>query len=681
MEKSSTKALTSCSLCGTNCYIEATLENGKIVSVSPAEGYVHAKGSPCVKGAALKQFVHHPDRLTHPLKLSGPKGSGQYVTVSWDEAIKDIAARLLAIKEESGPQSTIFYGGHPKWYRKTLSYLASAYGSPNFATESSTCHSAMTMAWKLNYGVWMMPDMKNCDTLLVWSSNSAYSTNGMFKGVAGVEKRGGKVILVDPRITPVAGHACLHLRPVPGTDGALALAIAHVIIEEGLEDKDFLEKNAYGYEEYKAYVAGFTPEIVQEITSVPKEQIIEAAHIIAGGKTAFLTSSCSVVHCTNGVQNLRAALLLLALTGSIGSEGSNKPDGPKPFLDNFHHDLPLRPDSVCTFNQGQFPIWDELVNDEVQCINMADAILAGKPYPIRALVGFGFNVGMWPQPDKIVDALKKLEFTVISELFMNEACGYADYILPACVAQERDRVELGSDGTLMWIPKIVDPEDKLPDTEIMIRLAKAMNLTGDFISCDDYHGWLNRTMKTTGVTLDELLEHPEGMPVRIKKPAGEFDPSGNLNTPSGKIEFSSVILEKYPQIMSVPAYTDWRESIDMTEFPMILVAGARKPQFFHSRTFRVGMLSGLEPHTVINIHPQDAEALGLSEGGRVKLSTPAGSMRYTVQLDTGIKEGTVYVYHDDADQNINKLIPNGITDPLSGFPIFRSYICRLEKID
>jgi len=678
-----------CGLCGNKCIIEARVEDNRILSVQNLTGHPYLGDKMCVKGAALKQFVHHPDRLTTPLKKVMTSGDRyEYVPISWDEAISAIAARLKQTKEESGARATVFYAGHPKWYRKALAELSAGYGTPNFVTESSTCRSAMAMACDLVCGgAFFRPDMKNCSTCLIWTENMS-GQKGHTSYVRGLKKRGAKVIAVDPRKTGITELADLHLQLYPGTDGALALGIAGVIIAEGLEDREFIEKYTLGYEEYKDYVKDFTPERTSEITGVPADKIIEAAHILAEGKVALKTSSCAVVHCVNGVQNFRAVVLLLALTGSLGTHGGFLPaqDGGAS-LDTFHHFLAQRPDIDDDISGGEFPVWNEVINNEGQCIRIADVILNEQPYKIRNLIAFGFNVNMWPRADRVKEALKAVEFRVVTELFWNEACEGADYVLPACTSPEMDQVVIGRGNRLILLKHMIDPGDRLNDVEIILRLAHALEVHGNFVDQPDYDAYMNYTMRNTGVTLDELKEHPEGVDARVLKEVKPFDPARDFKTPSGKVEFTSSILARYhgkDGYDTLPVYHDWKETFSPDgvlpeEYPFTLVCGPRKPFLFHSRTYRVGWLSNLEKHTMITICGQDAEKLGLKEGSRANLRTPVGCMDYYVEIDEGILPGVVYIYHDDGDQNANLLVDDHYYDPISGFPGYRSYVCNIEE--
>lgn len=672
-----------CGICSQSCLIDATVENGRILSVMKAQNHPHIRGALCVKGAAQKQFVHHKDRLTRPMKRVGPKGSGAFVPVDWNEAISDIAQRLLTIRAESGANAAVFFAGHPKWFRRVLGDLAAQYGSPNYGSESSCCNRAHGMAWDLVYGGNYRPDPAHCRTFLIWSSNPAYSRDGSLAQIRSVQKRGGRVIVVDPRVTPTAAAADQHLQIYPGTDGALALGIANVLIREDLYDRAFVEQYCVGFEEYREYAATFPPERAAEICGISPEEIVRAARSIAGGGLSILISSCSIVHCINGVQNERAVILLSALTGSFDRPGGNcsSPDE-KAFLDDNHQKLPDRPNRNSDISGGAFPVWQELVN-EAQCIRLADVILTKQPYPVRALVSFGLNPQMWPEPDKMLRALEEVEFSVVTDLFWNEACERADYVLPACTAIERDQVVLGQDNHLFYLPCPIAPGDKLPDVEIMLRLAHAMDLHSELLDLPDFDAYLDHILRTTGVSLAELKSAPEGIPARKKRSGKPRSYERGLKTPSGKVEFVSSRLSALDRdgYAALPEFRDWRTpGVDPLAYPFLLVSGGRRPQFFHSCTYRVAWLSALEAHPAVFMNPADIARCGLTTGGRASVRTPLGAIPFTVFADIGVKEGVVHIYHDDPDGNVNRLISGDWLDPISGFPGYRSTHCAIDPI-
>ena len=226
---------TTCSTCGPCCEVDAYVKDGKLISVEGARNTPMQSGGLCAKGVAASQYVYNKERVLYPMKRAGRKGEGRFERISWDEAYDMIADNLLRVRRTYGAKSTVFYAGYAKWYRPALLRLANAYGTPNFCTESSTCFQAAALAWRSLYGNMICrPDLKNTKTLILWSSNLYHSNTPMSPMYKDLKKRGVKVIDVDPRHTVTAHDADIHLQLIPGTDGALALSMAQVIIEEKL---------------------------------------------------------------------------------------------------------------------------------------------------------------------------------------------------------------------------------------------------------------------------------------------------------------------------------------------------------------------------------------------------------------------------------------------------------------
>ena len=315
---------TICSICnpGSHCGVDAYVKNGRIIKVKGSME-AHNAGTLCAKGAAGCQYVYHPDRLTTPLIRTGERGTDRFEPASWKDALSLISNRLNEIKTETGPESVIFYAGYPKWMRPFLKRLAHSFGSPNYASESSTCYTAAKLAAILNYGEEVSPDVGRAKCLLVWSRNPFYSNPPRSKGLLAARKKGLKIIEVGPLVTPLTRHADIHLRIRPGTSGALALALAHVITEEGIYDRDFVNRWTLGFDEYRNLARGFAPDAVEKITGVPAEQIVRAARLFAGSKpAALLTGASPTVHHTNGLQNQRAITALVGLTGNFDVPGA-----------------------------------------------------------------------------------------------------------------------------------------------------------------------------------------------------------------------------------------------------------------------------------------------------------------------------------------------------------------------
>lgn len=679
---------TSCSTCGSCCEVDTYVEDGKLVSVEGARNTPMQSGGMCAKGAAAKQYVYNKDRILYPMKRVGKKGEGKFERISWEEAYEMIAENLLRIRKESGPESVVFYAGYPKWYRPALLRLANAFGSPNYCTESSTCFQAAALAWRSLYGNGICgPDMKNAKTLLVWSSNLYHSNTPMSGTYQGLKKRGAKIIVVDPRHSVTAHDADIHLQLIPGTDGALALSMAQVIIEEGLYDKEFVENYVYGFEEYREYVQNFVPEEAEKITGVPAAQVRLAARTYAGnGPASVMFSASPIVHHINGVQNYRAVFSLIAITGNYDVEGGNRTQpGPSSLANEFGR--VRRFDGIEAIGQKEFPVWFDLSCDEAQCTKLADYILEEKPYPIKAVFAMGLNHRMWPQPEHLQRALEKLDFYVNVELFMSESSNAADLVLPACTSYEREEVHVGKGGRFYLSNRAIEPVGEAKnDIEIIIDLLKKMGLKDEALE-NGYEAYMQHILEPSGLTLEELKNHPQGMQGKnLFPPVVKTYESAPLHTPSGKVELKSLVLERYREshgYEGLPVYHDYRmeTKIDRNQYPLILSTGNRKPQFFHARVYRMAWLSNIEKATLVEIHPEDGEKYHIKDGATVKVVSPSGEMDGIAAYTIAGKPGVVNIYHGNPKGDANELIGKDYLDPISGFPGYRSYFCRIERVE
>ena len=679
---------TSCSTCGSCCEVDTYVEDGKLVSVEGARNTPMQSGGMCAKGAAAKQYVYNKDRILYPMKRVGKKGEGKFERISWEEAYEMIAENLLRIRKEFGPESVVFYAGYPKWYRPALLRLANAFGSPNYCTESSTCFQAAALAWRSLYGNGICgPDMKNAKTLLVWSSNLYHSNTPMSGTYQGLKKRGVKIIVVDPRHSVTAHDADIHLQLIPGTDGALALSMAQVIIEEGLYDKEFVENYVYGFEEYREYVQNFVPEEAEKITGVPAAQIRLAARTYAGnGPASVMFSASPIVHHINGVQNYRAVFSLIAITGNYDVEGGNRTQpGPSSLANEFGR--VRRFDGIEAIGQKEFPVWFDLSCDEAQCTKLADYILEEKPYPIKAVFAMGLNHRMWPQPEHLQRALEKLDFYVNVELFMSESSNAADLVLPACTSYEREEVHVGKGGRFYLSNRAIEPVGEAKnDIEIIIDLLKKMGLKDEALE-NGYEAYMQHILEPSGLTLEELKNHPQGMQGKnLFPPVVKTYESAPLHTPSGKVELKSLVLERYREshgYEGLPVYHDYRAEtkIDRNQYPLILSTGNRKPQFFHARVYRMAWLSNIEKATLVEIHPEDGEKYHIKDGATVKVVSPSGEMVGIAAYTIAGKPGVVNIYHGNPKGDANELIGKDYLDPISGFPGYRSYFCRIERVE
>lgn len=687
-----------CNICDprTQCGLDLYVKDGKIIKVEGTKENPHNAGTLCSKGQATRQFVYSEERLKTPLKRVGQRGEGKFESISWEQALDEIATRLNEIKVQSGPESVAFYVGYPKWMRPFAHRLAVSFGSPNYMSESSTCSTATTMAWKLVFGAPGGPDIKNAKCLMTWSSNPFYSNTPSVRNILDAKEKGLKIIVIDPRYSPMAAQADIHLQLRPGTDGALALAMAHVIINEHLYHEEFVNDYTSGFAEFKEYVTEFTPENGEKLTGVPAEKIIAAARLYALTKpAAIMPSAAPVGHNTNGVQNYRAVFSLIALTGNYDIRGGNFVE-PATYLyqqggfvsraEEYTHPRPLS-ELAPRVGDDKFPIWSALT-DEAQAMHLPFQIRSQQPYPIKGLFAMGLNHRMWPDSNFMAEGLKLLDFFVNVELFMTDSTKYADIVLPACSSVERSEFRCYPQKYLVFTQPAIQPLfESRSDADIIFDLAQRLQLDDPLLKAG-FEASLDWIIEPGGVTVQQLKEHPAGMYLPNPKqfPERKYLKNG-FKTPSGKVEFKSLLLDKRKDagFTGLPVYRPPKFSPEASpelagEYPFILNTGSRLPMFIHSRMFRVPWTWSLRNQPAADLNPSDGTRLGIKQGDKIKLTTPKGSITVRANL-TGIGQpGVVHMYHDYPEANVNDLLEPDYLDPVSGFPGFKSLLCKVEKI-
>lgn len=686
---------TICAICNpfTHCGINAYVKDGVIIKVEGTKSNPHNEGVLCPKGAASREYIYHKDRVRTPLLRKGDRGSDDFEPISWDQALDTIEERLQKIKKESGPESVAFYVGYEKWMRPFVKRLAHGFGSPNFCTESSTCYTATKVANLLNYGCSGSPDLAKSKCLLVWSKNPFYSDPSTVRRLLDARERGLKIIEVGPLITPMTAHADIHLRIRPGTSGALAHAMAHVIIKEELMDMEFVENWTRGFEEYRAYVEAFSPEAAEEITGVPAELIKQAARLYATTKPAGLMVSASpTVHHTNGLQNHRALTALIGLTGNFDREGGNYVSPPGwLYVDNglvtrqaeYEQSRPWS-EMAPRMTEKKYPVWSRFIA-ETQAMELPFQIQNPKPYPIRAVVAFGMNYRMWPGSDFMYESLKKLDFMVHTELFMTDTCKLADIVLPACTSFERSELKFYAENYVIWTTPVIGPLwESRSDADIIFDLAKRLAPEDDLMQ-KGYEANVDWILKPTGLKVRALKKYPAGYAVKnIKKAPYKKYEKSEFPTPSGKMEFLSTVMEK-ANYDPLPTFQEPRLSPRSTpevakDFPLILTTGARLPMYIHSRTFRLSWTRGLRPDPMLDINPIDADERGISQGDWVTLSTPRNAIRVKANVTEVVPPGVINIFHGYREPEVNTLVEPDYLDPVSGFPGFKSLLCEVKKI-
>ena len=687
-----------CDICtpGAHCGLDVYVKDGEILKVEGTKGFPGSNGKLCTKGASNRQYVYRENRLKYPMRRTGPRGSGQFERITWEEAYTEIAARLNAIKAEYGPESVAWYTGYSKWYRPWLHRMAHSFGSLNYGTESSSCHCATEMAWKTVVGRECRPDLANAKVYIGWGCNTMVSSYTKAQGLRAFRERGGKVIIIDPRVTPTSEKlADIHLRLRSGTDGALALGMASLIISNHWYDAEYVKKYVHGFAEFAAYVKEFTPERTSALTGVPTEQLRAATELYARNCPASIyTPAATITHHTNGYNNMRAILSLQVLLGQIDRVGGQIPShtsyvyadcGFDTMEDHFVYDV--KPQN-CKPKIGaeRFPVWNALI-PEFQAMDMARQIREGTPYPLKALMAFGMNNRMFPQPGEMLEAFEKLELVVATDLVETDVCRHADYVLPVCSSLERSELKGYGGGLLTCTTPAIPPlyESKC-DPEVLCDLARYLDLDDELMK-SGYEATMRYMISNLSVTLEELREAP--LPVKVKelrpyKP-GTYLEKG-FETPSGKLELSSELIRSIVEetgrtdLDPLPTYCSSFDGADPKQYPLTLIVGSRLTNAIHSRLHEVPWVRSLRPVPTADISAGDAQRLGLKEGDTVALSTAYGSITVQVRPTHTVADGQVFMYHGYREADGNSLVGRDHLDPYSGFPGFRQIRCAVRRV-
>ena len=679
---------TLCDICtpDNHCGVDAYVLDGRVIKVEGTKEHPHNHGLLCTKGAANREYIYREDRLRTPMRRVGRRGEGKFVPITWDEAYDEIVRRLDAVRREDGADAVAFFSGYTKWYRTLLKRFAYSFGSVNYGTESSVCFDATFMAWAATTGSFAVPDLDRAATYIGWGYGPHYSGHLSVGGMQAFKERGGRLLIVDPKITPAVKMADLHLQLKPGTDGALALGIAKVILDNGWADMDYVEKHTAGFEEYRAEVQKFDLKTVEEITGVAPKLVAAAAELIATGGPACMHQSASpITQHRNGFQNYRAILALLALTGNYDCPGGNIPIQ---FTYNYQaagfatrereYTTATRPAGDRTrIGADRFPVWN-LFQDEFQAMDLSRQILEGTPYPVKALFACGMNLLMFPDTDQLCRALEKLDFFVDIDLFETPCTKYADIVLPACTSFERGEYRVYPSGHSFYTKPVIDPlYESRSDADIITDLARRLT-PEDTLLCQGYEAAIDYILQDLSISVAGLKESefpvmtPQARPPRVGLTRTQGCP-----TPSGKFEFSSTLLARCG-VNPVPNYPEnLRRPEGGRKF--ILATGVRLPNALHSRLHKVPWLRSLRPEPMADISLADAARLELERGDTVRLTTDGGSLCVKVNPTSTVLPGTVHLFHGYEKANVNALLPADWLDPCTGFPAYKSIGCDMEK--
>jgi anaerobic selenocysteine-containing dehydrogenase len=671
---------TVCNMCEVRCGINVHVEYGKIIKV---EGMPeHPLNAICVKAQAIPELVYSKERLTNPLR----RVDGEFKEISWDAAFGLIADKLTGIKEKYGPQAVAIHVGNAfiaTQTEKMIRRFSDLYGTPNYSTGGSYCFLASAIGHILTCGAHVLPHYQgNADCMILWGSNRTQSGPPVADRVDAWVGRGAKLIVIDPRVTTSAKKADLHAQIRPGTDCALALGMLNVIIAEGLYDKPFVEEWTVGFDKLAVQVKEYSPEKVEEITWVPAATVRNMARMYATSKPACIAVGIPTNHSTNGIQAIRAITILMAITGNIDVSGGNIIT---PGMWQSSIRVKGRIPSLETSVGAPYPLFRRYTIESTAS-PLTEAILSEKPYPIKALIVAGCNPVMtMPNTNKVKRAFSKLELLVVMDIFMTDTAKMAHIVLPGAAFPERqDLRHWRQNGLSLTVAtkRVVEPVGNcMEDWKIWAELGKKMGY-GEYFPWQDADELFEYLLKPSGITLSQLKQNPAGV-YYAEREFQKYLKEG-FETPSKKVELYSELMVQHGYD-PLPTFREPAESPvsrpDLAkQYPWILTTGARTLAYLHSEYRNLPRLRKLVPEPLVEINRQTAASLGVANGDWVKVESLRGSIELKAKVTDDIHPKVVSIQHGWSEANANLLTDDEARDPVSGYPSFRSLLCRVTKV-
>lgn len=666
--------------CPDTCSLVTTVENGKAIRVQGNPDHPMTDGVLCTKVSRYTERTYHPDRILHPLKRTGPKGSGQFAPVSWDEALNDIANRLNAIAAKE-PQAILPYS-----YAGTMGQVQGEAMAMRFfhklgasLLDRTICSSAGSEALAYTFGAKLgmrVEFFAESKLIIIWGSNSIGSNLHFWRIAQEAKRNGAKLICIDPRKSETAEKCHEHIALRPGTDAALALALMHVLIQNDWLDHDYIAQHTLGWNALRARALEWTPERAAQVCGIKVEQIASLARDWAKTQPAAIRMNYGIQRVKGGGNAVRAIACLPALTGA------------------WRH----RAGGVLLANSGNFPVQraalqrpDLLAGRKPRTINMSTighALLqpgseAFGP-PIQALVVYNSNpVAVAPQSGQVIQGFAREDlFTVVLEHFQTDTADYADYILPATTQLEHWDIHAsyGHTDILLNRPAIAPMGECKTNTDIFRALAKRMGFTEPCFEEDDET--LCRTAFAQTQDIAELfaqgfthLKSAHGQPLSDAPFA-----QGGFPSPSGKCEFFSQRLADLGQDGLPDHIANYEVAQANAQFPLAMISPPAR-NFLNSSFVNLQSLRAIEIEPVLEMHPLDAKARGIHHGDVVSVYNQRGNYHCKAQINNRARPGVVNglgVWWRKLGlngTNVNELTSQNLTD-IGRAPVF--YDCCVE---
>lgn len=674
------KVLTTCSYCGVGCQMYLVMKNGKIVDVKPARGTAN-KGLLCVKGKFAYNFVHHEDRLKTPLI----KKDGQFVEATWEEAYSLITSKIKETKEKHGADAIAGFSSAKCTNEENYAFqkmMRAAIGTNNVDHCARLCHASTVFGLATTLGSGAMTntieEILDQDVIFVTGSNTTETHPVIGTRIRQAKKRGAKLIVADPRRIDLAIGADIFLQINPGTNIALFNGMLNIIIEEGLEDKDYIAERTENFEEIKNIIKEYTPTVVAEICGIQEDDLRAAARLYAKAERSGIYYSMGVTQFSTGAQGVMSVSNLALACGKLGKpscgvnplRGQNNVQGSCDMgalpTDFTGYQKVAKPEVIEKFKNA----WGVDSLSQTPGLTVTEIVdnCGGK---IKLLYVMGEN-SMLSDPDlnHVEAQLQKLDFLIVQDIFLTETAQFADVVLPAASFAEKDGTFTNTERRVQRVRKAVEPVGLAKaDWEIVSEVSKRLGYENKFNSASEIMDEIASLTPSYGGIAYDRLETLSGLqwPCPTKEHSGtKYLHAEKFSREGGKATFKPTV------------YLEPKEVPD-EDFPLVLMTGRILYQY-HTRTMS-GKNEGLNKiagSAYIEINPANARKLGVNDGDGVVVSSRRGEVKAKAVVTEKVEENVTFMPFHFADGPANKLTLSAI-DPQAKIPEFKVCACNVLK--
>lgn len=639
--------------CPRNCYSTCTfkvhVENGKVVNISPHPSNRATPEGICIKGLSYVERANSPHRILYPHRKDK---NGSFKRITWDQAFDSIVGRMKHYRENYGPQSVLFYAASGmsgvinelsgKFWRHIYGGATTVYG--NLCWPAGLEATRLTLGENKHNVPW---DLENARLIVLWGKNPAESNIQEMIPIGKALDNGGKLVVIDPRRTDSSQRASLLVQPLPGTDAALALAIANLLILNDWIDKDFINRYVKGFDEFREHVKECTSLWASDVTGVSEELIYKLAWTIGNVKPMTLIPGYGMQRYSNGGQTVRCLLTLSVLTGNIGKPGSCWHYAN---LQSYVFDDVLEP--LCYYPPEK-P--DGIIRRSISTARLGTDMLSTENPSLKMIwVERGNPLAQNPETGKVLKAFRKLDFRVVVEQFFTDTALEADIVLPAKNMFEQSDI-IGS----YWNPyvqlkqKVVEPAGEvMPENEIYYNLALRLGVPKDEVEKhliapgnESVEKYLKEKLNQfPQLSWDKLKEEPQLAPGLQEIAFSDF----RFNTPSGMIELYSEQASRRWGVNPLPSFDKPAEgrnnNMETSEFPLFLMSPNTKNRI-HSQFNNLDVIKMVNPEPFVEINPHDASYRRIKDGDRVSVFNNRGNVSVKAALTFSVRIGCVVIHN------------------------------------